>query len=417
MPPRTCSAAASTARSTSRSREIARLVEEERGLQFERAIEPELLAADEFDQRIADMVRAEYPVEQADLDSRLLQLLGAVPRGTDLKALQEDLMSGQVAGYYDPETGEVVVRVPEGGGSLDANGQITLAHELDHALTDQVLGLPDIEEIGASDANLARLALVEGDATLLMQRFSLQSIGLLDQLGAAMGPDAMAAQQDLAGVPAYLRNELMFPYTSGMAYACRLYQDGGWPGVDAAYDQLPSTTAEVLFADREGFRPVDAADVEAPGGAWDEARRDTIGAAELQWLFAAPGGDESKAIEGAEAAAHAWAGGEVALFTDGERSALGLALVDDGDTGVLCSAVEEWYRAAFQTDATESGGTTVLDGGGQVGVLRCDGPDVRLGIAPDEAHRDSAGPLTPPLRLWPADVATGHAAAVRTGRP
>ena len=64
---------------------------------------------------------------------------------------------------------------------------------------------------------------------------------------------------------------------------------------------------------------------------------------------------------------------------------MGLALVDDGDTGVLCSAVEEWYQAAFQTDATESGGTTVLDGGGQVGVLRCDGPDVRLGIAPDEA--------------------------------
>ena len=34
-----------------------------------------------------------------------------------------------------------------------------------------------------------------------MQRFSLQSIGLLDQLGAALGPDAMAAQEDLAGVP------------------------------------------------------------------------------------------------------------------------------------------------------------------------------------------------------------------------
>ena len=148
-------------------------------------------------------------------------------------------MSGQVAGYYDPETGDVVVRVPEGGGSLDANGQTTLAHELDHALTDQALGLPDIEEAGASDANLARLALVEGDATLLMQRFALQSIGLLDQLGAALGPDAMAAQQDLAGVPPYLRSELMFPYTTGMAYACRLQEDGGWRGVDAAYDRLP----------------------------------------------------------------------------------------------------------------------------------------------------------------------------------
>ena len=365
--------------------QIARLVEEERGLQFDREIEPELLAADEFDQRIAEMVRAEYPVEQADLDSRMLQLLGAVPRGTDLKALQEDLMSGQVAGYYDPETGAVVVRVPEGGGSLDANGQITLAHELDHALTDQALGLPDIEEAGASDANLARLALVEGDATLLMQRFSLQSIGLLDQLGSALGPEAAAAQEDLAGVPSYLRSELMFPYTTGLAYACRLQDDGGWRGVDAAYDQLPVSTAEVLFADREGFAPVDPTDVEAPGGAWDEAERDTLGAAELQWLFQAPGGDEGRAIEGAESAAHAWAGGELALFTEGERSALGLALVDDSDTGALCAAVEEWYQAAFETDATESGGATVLDGGGQVGVLRCDGPDVRLGIAPDQA--------------------------------
>ena len=298
--PPTCSAAASTARSTSRSTQIARLVEEERGLQFEHAIEPELLPADEFDQRIAEMVRAEYPVEQADLDSRVLQLLGAVPRGTDLKALREDLMSGQVAGYYDPETGEVVVRVPEGGGSLDANGQTTLAHELDHALTDQALGLPDIETAGASDANLARLALVEGDATLLMQRFALQSIGLLDQLGAALGPDAAAAQQDLAGVPPYLRSELMFPYTTGMAYACRLQEDGGWRGVDAAYDRLPSSSAEVLFADRAGLRPVDPVDVEAPGGTWDEAERDTLGAAELQWLFQAPGGDESLAIEGAD---------------------------------------------------------------------------------------------------------------------
>jgi hypothetical protein len=365
--------------------QIARLVEKERGLQFDHAIEPELLPAEEFDQRIAETVRAEYPVEQADLDSRVLQLLGAVPRGTDLKALREDLMSGQVAGYYDPETGEVVVRVPEGGGSLDANGQTTLAHELDHALTDQALGLPDIEEAGASDANLARLALVEGDATLLMQRFALQSIGLLDQLGAALGPDAAAAQQDLAGVPAYLRSELMFPYTAGMAYACRLQEDGGWRGVDAAYDRLPSSSAEVLFADRQGFSPADPVDVAALGGTWDEAERDTLGAAELQWLFQAPGGDESLAIEGADSAAHAWAGGELALFTDGEQSALGLALVDDSDTGALCSAVEEWYQAAFEADATESGGATVLDGGGQVGVLRCDGPDVRLGIAPDQA--------------------------------
>ena len=154
---------------------------------------------------------------------------------------------------------------------------------------------------------------------------------------------------------------------------------------------MPPTTSsrraprEVLFADREGFSPVDPDDVAAPGGAWNEAsgtpsaRPSSSGCSRLleatrAWPSRVPSRRPS-----------AWAGGEVALFTDGERSALGLALVDDSDTGALCAAVEEWYQAAFDTDATESGGATVLDGGGQVGVLRCDGPDVRLGIAPDEA--------------------------------
>ncbi len=369
--------------------QIAELVEEERGLRFDKAVQPEILEADAFDQRIADLVKAQYPAEQADLDGRVLQLLGAIPKGTDLKALQQDLLSGQVAGYYDPETGEVVVRVPEGQTSLDATSQITLAHELDHALTDQALGLPDTEEAGASDANLARLALVEGDATLLMQRFSLRHIGLLDQLQGATGPDAMAAQEDLQDIPPYLRNELMFPYLAGLTYACRLQDGAGWPGVDAAYRQLPATTAEVLFADAAA--PQNPADVPALEGSWDEARRDTLGAASLLWLFQAPGGDEAVAIGDAEAAAKAWAGGELALFTDGPRSALGLSLVDASDDARLCEAVEAWFTAAFDASRRPLADGVALEGGEQVGVLRCDGDAVRLGIAPD---LDAAGALT-----------------------
>ena len=364
---------------------IAPLVEQQRGLHFDSAAQPEFLPSDEFEARLAKTVDADYPAAQSDLDGRVLGLLGAVPPGTDMKALHAELLTGQVAGYYDPETGDIVVRVPDGGGSLDANGQITLAHELDHALTDQAIGLPDTGVEGQSDADLAQLALVEGDATLLMQQFALRSVGLLDQLGAALSPDALAAQSQLEGVPPYLRNELMFPYLAGLSYVCRLYGAGGWPAVDAAYRDLPRSTAEILFAEDAGLVPQDARDPASPGSGWATARSDTLGAAQLLWLFEAPGGDEKKAIDGAEEAARHWAGGELVLSTSGDQSALGVSLVDDEDGGVLCTAVGDWYSAAFDATRSEQGGATVMSGDGQVGALRCDGRQVRLGIAPDAA--------------------------------
>ena len=302
-----------------------------------------------------------------------------------MKALQAELMAGQVAGYYDPDSGELVVRTPDGSSSLDANGQVTLAHELDHALTDQVLGLPDTAKPGQSDADLAQLGLVEGDATLLMEQFSLGSVSLLDQLGAAMSPDAAAAQQQLDGAPSYLRNQLMFPYLSGLGYVCRLYAEGGWPAVDAAYRDLPQTTAELLYPDRADVAPKDPGAIASPGGGWTEAQKDTLGAAQLLWLFQAPGGDEGKAIGDAAKAAQHWAGGDLALFTSGEQSALGVALVDTADGDTLCHTVGDWYAAAFSATPTTQADATVMTGGDQVGVLRCSGREVRLGIAPDES--------------------------------
>jgi hypothetical protein len=216
-----------------------------------------------------------------------------------------------------------------------------------------------------------------------MQQFSLRSIGLLDQLGAALSPDALAAQGQLDGVPPYLRNQLMFPYLSGLSYACRLYAEGGWPAVDAAYRDLPGSTAEILYPEDAGLTPQNPGDPKSPGAGWTTAQTDTLGAAQLLWLFQAPGGDEKQAIHDAEAAARHWAGGELVLSTDGDRSALGVVLVDDADGGVLCSAVEDWYSAAFDTTRSEERGATVLSADGQVGVLRCDGREIRLGIAPD----------------------------------
>src|SRR5262249_24570728 len=155
---------------------------------------------------------------------------------------------------------------------------------------------------------------------------SLGSVGLLDQLGSAFSPDALAAQQQLDGAPSYLRNQLMFPYLSGLSYVCRLYSQGGWPAVGAAYRDLPPTTAELLCPERAGVAAKDPGAIASPGSGWTEAEKDTIGAAQLLWLFQARGGDEGKAISDAATAAQHWAGGDEDLYTAGQNSALGLAL-------------------------------------------------------------------------------------------
>lgn len=369
-------------------RELAQRVAAQRGLTFDADLAPVLLDPEEFDARVAAMVRSDYPAEEAELDSRVLGLLGAIPAGTDLRALQADLLAGQVAGFYDPETGEIVVR-DDGDPDLDTSEVLTLAHELDHALTDQALGLPDLDaDQGRSldtDADLAALALVEGDATLLMQQYTMAYVGLVDQLGQLMDPQAASAQAELVDLAPYLREQLTFPYLTGLSYACRLFEQGGWPAIDAAYDDPPATTADVLFADRATTGAVDPADPGTLAAPWSLARRDTLGAAQLLWLFTAPGGDESRGLAEAEEQAARWAGGELALWTDGDRSALGVALVDTASDGGLCAAVDEWYGASFDDDRrSATGGEVVFAGGAQTAVLRCDGTDVRLGIGPDE---------------------------------
>ena len=205
---------------------------------------------------MVDMVTEEYAAAMPTPDSRILSLLGAIPEGTDLRALQSDLLAGQVAGYYDPESGDIVVR-DDGDGELDVTERLTLAHELDDALTDQALGLPDTDVEGQSDANLAGLALVEGDATLLMQQWALANLGLADQFQQLLDPQVAQAQADLENVPPYLRQELMFPYLNGLSYVCRLFVEGEWPAVDAAYQDPPATTAEVLFPEDAGAAPQD----------------------------------------------------------------------------------------------------------------------------------------------------------------
>lgn len=361
---------------------VAEALEELRGLEFGTLPEPVYVSADELVRRIRDTF--EYPARQAEIDARALTQLGAVPRGADLLEEMTTLLGEQVLGYYEPGTGDLVVLA----GETDPDGLelLTLVHEMQHALADQALGLPDLDEVdpGRQDEVAAGLALVEGDATITTEAYAAGALTLEDRLSLLLAIPGTG----LGDTPYFLARTAAFPYLEGAAFACRLYADGGWAAVDAAYADPPTTTAQILFPDRYGAREParDPRDPKGPPAPWRAAGAQSVGAADLLFLFEAPGGDPGRALLDPRAAAAGWAGGELRVWTRGADTAVAVALVQRPGERRLCASLAAWYRAAFPRAEVRDGRRAiamVASGAGQDAVLRCRGREVRVGIGPD----------------------------------
>jgi type II secretory pathway pseudopilin PulG len=369
--------------------QIGTIVEDLRQLEFTGEPAPQFLGNEQIATRLREDISEEYSEQDARLDARLLSGLGAIPADLDLLALQVDLLTAQVAGFYDPESDELVVRASDTEGGLNPTAQTTLAHELQHAVADQRLTLPIevTENTAESDAALAALSLIEGDASLTQQQFSLVGLNLSEQLSLNTDPNVLDAQRQLEDVPYYLAQSLQFPYLVGLQFVCSQYLDGGWEAVNAVYDNLPTTTAEIMDPDRYPTPATDPRDNGAPGRSWRRARATTVGAADLLWLFEAPGDDPTQALDDARARALEWTGGELTLWTSGDAAAVGVALTQRQVDGPLCDAVTTWYQRAFpdSTDAPPRSGERLVRQGTQAAVVACAGDEVRLGIGPDLA--------------------------------
>jgi hypothetical protein len=369
---------------------IARADEEIRGLDFDTVPEPTFLTSQELAARVAEQVREEYPDGQSAVDSATLVALGALPPGSDLKQLLVRGLSEQVAGFYDPDTDELVVGSGSAG-SLDPAGRVIMSHELEHALVDQTLGLPvaAIEgQPGREDEGLAAQALVEGDATLVMQLYTLRQVSLTEQV--SLLAESAVSEAALADLPPHVGKSLLFPYLSGLSFVCSLHADGGWPAVNEAYGDPPTSSAQILFPERyeAGEDAVDPRDPEEPGTSWRLLGRRQQGAAELLWMFEAPGGQAASVLDDALTKAAGWAGGEVHVWGRRSDRAVGLALVQRSGEESLCQSLTEWHGAAFpDADAVDTGPGEVVaaTGEGHVVVLACGGSEVRLGIGPDIA--------------------------------
>jgi hypothetical protein len=298
---------------------IARRVEALRGLRFSHRPRPLRVSGAQARREALASLDEDYPPARRRADAQVLALLGLIPPGTDLGDAVASTYGDAVAGYYDPRSGRL--RIVAGAQTASrVLYEITLAHELTHALEDQRFGLDAARVASADDRALAYTALVEGTATATMFRYAQARFGPEELLGGLLA----SAFQDTGDLPPFLSAQLVFPYTAGRQLVDRLLDAGGgrWAVVDAALRfRPPASTEQVMHPD--AYLRVDEPDrvsvrrpAAALGAGWRRLRGGTIGEWETARLLARAGGN------GAAAAAAGWGGDAYALLGRGARRAL-----------------------------------------------------------------------------------------------
>lgn len=166
--------------------DAASFVEEARGLEFIEPVTVEALEVDAFVDRLSEEVDTDQDyLDYLDLLGDRLVALGLVSADSDPVETYLSLLDGGVLGYYDPETGELVVRGTEPSLFL----QSVIVHELTHALDDQHFELdrPEVEE--NDEHSFGFTALVEGNARTVENLWKDQ---LTDDEAAQLSSEEMA---------------------------------------------------------------------------------------------------------------------------------------------------------------------------------------------------------------------------------
>ena len=200
------------------------------------------------------------------------------PPGLDPGQLILGVLDEQVAGFYDPSTRQLIVRKDPPGG--DEALRPVLAHEIEHALQDQNFGIPDLKTLPDDDARLARVALFEGDAMVVMAAYGARRahqpvkaavIGGAARMG-AVDTEALLRMSGkspaLLKAPAILREELVLPYSAGFALVAEVYRRGGFALVDRMFRNPPASSHQLLHPDAyfAGEQPVALPFPPAPPG-------------------------------------------------------------------------------------------------------------------------------------------------------
>ncbi|HEX5817340.1 MAG TPA: hypothetical protein VFY20_00580 [Gemmatimonadales bacterium] len=213
----------------------------------------------------------QLPPETFRKITRAYALLGLLPDSIDIRSVMEQLLSQQIAGYYDPDSSMFYGVV----GADQAMQRLTIAHELVHALQDQYLPLDSIlADRSNNDRSSAAQAILEGQANYasiaMLQGAEVAATAEFWEQFRSTGAE-MLTGGDFAKVPAVLREGLLFPYLAGGEFM-RWWVNSPLRDTLPFGPRMPSSTEQILFPERylAGDRPLDVRFADSLPGAFED---------------------------------------------------------------------------------------------------------------------------------------------------
>src|SRR6267378_905869 len=136
------------------------------GLKAKKRIRYDLITRDKVNQFLKDRVKDSVKPEDLRAEEITLKKLGFVPADFNLEKSTVDLLTEQAAAFYDYHKKKLFLTDWAPSGMQET----ALVHELAHALADQSFHLERFIKQGgrSDDSEMARMAVMEGQATWLM---------------------------------------------------------------------------------------------------------------------------------------------------------------------------------------------------------------------------------------------------------
>jgi hypothetical protein len=260
-----------------------------------------------------------------------------------------EMLATQVGGYYDPasDSFSLMDQCPRGVAG------IILAHELDHALDDQLFGIDDdmLERASLTDATVAYGAVVEGSGTNVMYQWLMKHLDQAD-MGAYAAMEE-AGRESLANAPMWFWKPMMFVYMRGASFLTRstsmmagVQNPADNADIATAFKDPPRSTEQVLHPEKyweadkvEEPRQLGFEAERLPEG-WEILREDVMGEVALSILTTAGAATEGLDLSNpanaltmkfTNAPADGWGGDRLVLLGRGDARFLRLVSVWDSE--------------------------------------------------------------------------------------
>jgi hypothetical protein len=321
------------------------------GLEAKKRIHYDLISRDKVNQFLKDRVKEAIKPEELRAEELTLKKFGFVPYDFDLAQSTVDLLTEQAAAFYDYHKQRLFLT----DWAPSTMQQSALVHELAHALADQNFRLQRfIDDAGKSDdSGLARMAVMEGQATWLMTEFLAREAGLSlasnpRLLDMASGAAEMGASQFpvFNSVPLYLRETLVFPYSQGARFQDAVFRKLGKAAFAEVFRNPPRTSQHILHPEKY-FDRVEATEPPFPpvslGRGYKELAEGMLGELDHAILIRQFG----TAPEAAEIPPR-WRGGRYLLVENPRQRRIVLRYVSQWDSESTARAYFRFYLRALR---------------------------------------------------------------------